>query len=137
MLMNLFKTNHHYSLSTPRRFYLLSRAPFYQMEKYTFISLYYLRILPAHQIFCLNQYFPVLGNKCSIKTFGILNCSSVFFLSKQGEIASHLIFNDNHSSAGVVKMMSSGHQSAFLFIVTILSIVKSTVSLHASCIQQL
>lgn len=37
------------------------------MEKHTFISFFYLHILPAHQIFCLNQYFHILGNKCSIK----------------------------------------------------------------------
>lgn len=80
MLMILLKTNRHHSLLTPRRFYLLSRAPFYQMEKYTFISLYYLHILPDHQIFCLNQYFLLLGNKCSIKNLlGYLTAVLTFF----------------------------------------------------------
>ncbi len=68
MLMILLKINRHHSLFIPRRFYLLSRAPFYQMEKYTFISFQYLHILPAHQIFCLNQYFLILGKWCSIKS---------------------------------------------------------------------
>lgn len=54
------KANRQHSLST-LRFYLLSRAPFYQMEKYTFISLYYLHIVPAHLLFHLNTVFPHFG----------------------------------------------------------------------------
>lgn len=67
------------------------------MEKYTFISLYYLHILPTHQILCLNQYFLILGNKCSIKSlleyFTVVLCLFVF--SMKGEFRSHH-FNNYH-----------------------------------------
>lgn len=48
-----FTLDQHLLSPPPRGFYLLQSAQFYQMDKYTFISLYYLHILPAHQIFCL------------------------------------------------------------------------------------
>lgn len=53
-----------------------------QMDKYTFISLYKLQIFPTRQILCLNKYFLIWGNKCSIKNLlRFLNCDFVLFFS--------------------------------------------------------
>lgn len=70
----------------PRRFYLLTRTPFCQMDKYTFISLYHLHVVPAQQLFHLNQYFLILENKCSIKNLlGYLTvfCAFFFYFNSQ------------------------------------------------------
>lgn len=45
----------------PKRFYLLSRAPFYQMEKYTFISLYYLHYFTCSPNILSEPVFPHFG----------------------------------------------------------------------------
>lgn len=61
------------------------------MEKYTIISLYYLHIVPAYQLFHLNQYFLILEINALLKTFwdtGLLFCVGFFvcvFLSTADE----------------------------------------------------
>lgn len=102
------------------------------MEKYTVISLYYLHIVPAYQLFHLNQYFLILGNKCSIKNLlGYLTVILCF------------VFNNSHLSTGLVtlpiyclilvrKFSSSdevqlAHSLQFCFILTTVSVVESTV----------
>lgn len=79
----------------PQKILFIVESPILSVEKYTFMNLYYLHILPARQIFCLNQYFQIVGNTSSIKNIlGYLTADlSIFFLQpKVREVLVLVIF---------------------------------------------